>query len=356
MAQKDYYDILGVPKNASDDDIKRAFRKLAHQYHPDKTGGDDAKFKEINSAYQVLGDAAKRQKYDQFGHGFDQMGGGGGFGGFGGFGQDGANFDFSNLGEMFGDIFGQQGGRSQRREERGRHIEMDVKLDFKEAAFGVEKNVEIYKTLACADCSGSGAEKNSKVIDCVQCGGQGQVRVTQRTILGTIQSVATCPRCAGQGRVPERACGSCKGSGVKKGTKEISIKIPAGIDDGEIMRLTGEGEAAPHGGRSGDLYVTARITPNKIFGRDGFDVHSKVEVPFPQASLGGVLEVETIDGPADLKIPAGTQPGQAFRLKNKGVPFLKRTGRGDHLVEVEVAVPTKLTKGQRKALENWENL
>lgn len=353
---RDYYDILGVGKGASDDDIKRAFRKLAHQYHPDKPGGDAEKFKEINHAYQVLGDAEKRKKYDQFGPGFEQMGGGpGGFGGFD-FRQGGASFDFSDLGEMFGDIFSGQGGGGRRREApRGRHIEMDAQISFAEAAFGVAKDIAVYRTIACGDCDGSGAEKGSKLADCVQCGGSGQVRKVQQTILGSFQTVAICPRCNGEGKIPEKSCKKCGGQGIAKGQRELNVKIPAGIGDGEVLRITGEGEAAPRGGRSGDLYLTIRVKPDPRFRRDGFDVHSTLEIGVAKAALGGEAKVETLDGPVELSIPAGTQPGQVFRLRGKGVTHLRKNGRGDHLVEVSVKVPKKLTKEQRKALEAWDD-
>ncbi len=353
---RDYYDILGVSKGATDDDIKRAFRKLAHQYHPDKPGGDAEKFKEINQAYQVLGDADKRKKYDQFGANFEQMGGGGAGGGFGGFDfrQAGVNFDMNDLGEMFGDIFGMGGGGRARREpSRGRHIEMDASLAFAEAAFGAEKEIRVYKTIACEDCDGKGAEKGSKIIDCVQCGGSGQVRKVQQTILGSFQTVAVCPRCHGEGKIPEKTCKSCGGQGIAKGERKLEVKFPAGIADGEILRISGEGEAAPRGGRSGDLYLTVRVKPDSRFERDGFDVHSRAEIGVARAALGGTVSVETLDGPVDLSVPAGTQPGQVFRLRGKGVPHLRKNGRGDHLVEVAVKVPKKLSKEQKKALEQW---
>ncbi|MEY4744371.1 MAG: hypothetical protein RL272_316 [Candidatus Parcubacteria bacterium] len=348
---RDYYDILGVGKGASDDDIKRAFRKLAHQFHPDKPGGDAEKFKEINQAYQVLGDADKRKKYDQFGANFEQMGGGGA-GGFD-FRQAGVNFDMNDLGDMFGDIFGMGGGRARREPSRGRHIEMDATLSFAEAAFGAEKDVKVYRTVACGDCDGQGAEKGSKRVDCVQCGGSGQVRRVQQTILGSFQTVATCPRCQGEGKFPEKTCKRCGGTGVTKGDRELKVKVPAGIADGEILRISGEGEAAPRGGQSGDLYLTIRVKPDPRFERDGFDVHSRVEVGVAKAALGGTASVETLDGPVDLAIPAGTQPGQVFRLRGKGIPHLRKNGRGDQLVEVAVRVPKKLTKEQKKTLEQW---
>ncbi len=352
---KDYYDILGVGKGASDDDIKRAFRRLAHQHHPDKPGGDAEKFKEINQAYQTLGDAEKRKKYDQFGAGYEQMGGHPGHGGFGGFdfGGGGVNFD---LGDMFGDIFGAASGGRPRGPAKGRDIQMDVTLDFKEAAFGVAKSFEVYKTMSCDSCGASGAEKGSKLADCIGCGGTGQVRKVQQTILGSFQTVAVCSRCNGVGKLPEKPCKKCHGQGVAKGTREISVNIPAGIADGEVLRVSGEGEAMAHGGRAGDLFLAVRVRPDERFARDGFDVRSVAEIPFSRAALGGEVSVETIDGPVDLKIPAGTQPGAEFRLRGKGIPHLKRSGRGDHIVEVAVVVPKKLSREQKRILETWDEL
>jgi len=373
MPSKDLYETLGVPKSASEEDIKRAFRKLAHQYHPDKQGGDAEKFKEINAAYQVLSDKSKRQQYDQFGTTFDQAGAGGpggfdfsqGFGGFGGQGG-GIKFDFGDLGgagglgDIFGDIFGNamggSGGRGARRESRGRHIEMDAKLTFLESVFGAEKELSVHRHIVCPDCEGVGAEKGSKSVECVQCAGSGQVRVVQQSIFGSIQSVRSCPRCHGAGKVPEKICRRCGGDGIVKGHKDLTLKIPAGVSDGEVLRVSGEGEAAEHGGRSGDLYVTLRVASDRRFERRGFDIVSKLEVPMVLATLGGDASVETVDGRVDLKIPAGTQSGQVFRLKGRGVPQLKRSGRGDHLVEAVVLTPGKLSRGQRRALEDWDKL
>jgi molecular chaperone DnaJ len=361
---KDYYSTLGVGKGASDDDIKRAFHKLAHQHHPDKTGGDDKKFKEINEAYQVLSDKQKRRQYDQFGTTFDQAGMGGGFqgfpGGFGGFGQGGGiKFDFGDdmggLDDILGGIFGGARGGA-RRERRGRHIEMDLKLDFNEAVFGVEKELKIYKDKTCDECGGNGVEKGSKVVSCSDCGGTGRVTRVQRTILGSIQTAATCGKCGGEGMVPERACHACRGEGIVKGERKITVEVPAGVDDNEVLRVAGEGEPGGRGGKPGDLYLKIRVASDRRFERQGFDITSKVEIPMPLAALGGTVPVETVDGEVELKIPTGTQPGQVFKLRGKGVPMLKKQGRGDHLVEVLVEIPKKLSREQRKALENWADL
>jgi molecular chaperone DnaJ len=354
-SKRDYYEILGVSKGASDDEIKRAFRKLAHQYHPDKQGGNAEKFKEINEANQVLSDPAKRQRYDQFGHAAENMGGGGqGFGGFdfSGFGgANGAQFDFGDLGEMFGGMFG--GGRGGRREKRGDDIQMDVSLDFLEAVFGVEKTISLRKTAKCEECGGNGAVKGSSLATCGECRGSGQVRTVQQTILGAMQSTRTCSRCDGTGKIPEKKCQVCHGAGVSKTSKEFSVKIPAGINDGETLRMSGEGEAV-QGGRAGDLYLTMRVKYDKRFVRDGFDIKSRVELSFAKAALGVMVQVETVDGPVEVTIPHGTQPGTVLRLKGRGVPRLQGTGRGDHFVEVVVNIPEKLSKEQKKILEDWD--
>ncbi len=359
---KDYYEILGVSKGASQDEIKSAFRKLAKEHHPDR-GGDEQKFKEVNSAYQVLGNPEKRKQYDQFGHAaYEQMGGmGGGPGaGFGGFDFSGfrnaggaQGFGVDDLGDILGGMFGMGGGGARRGPRRGHHIEMDLPLSFEEAAFGVEKTVNPLKSVACRECGGSGAEKGSGTTDCVQCGGKGQVSQVQRTIFGTFQATQPCPRCEGTGKIPKKVCGKCSGEGVVREAREIKVKVPAGIDDGETLRVTGEGEAVK-GGAPGDLYLNIRVKKHDRFRRDGFDVHSDEGIPFPLAALGGSIDVRTLDGDVMLKIPAGTQPGTVFRLKNKGIPHLKRGGRGDHLVTVQVNVPTRLSRKQKKMLEDWE--
>ena len=355
---KDYYHLLGLKKDASAEEVKAAFRRLAKQHHPDMPGGNAEKFKEVNEAYQVLSDDKKRQQYDQFGPGFEQMGGGAG--GFDFRQGGGASFDVNDLGGMFGDLFGnafvEAAGGGRGRERRGRHIEMDVSLQFREAAFGVEKNISLRKTLACDVCGGQGVEPGAKTVACKRCQGSGRARVVRQTILGNIQTVTECPDCDGRGQVPEKKCRHCEGTGVTRGQKDISVKIPAGINDGEVLRLSGEGEAIGPAGRPGDLYLTMRVKPDHRFVREGFDVHSRLEVPFSRAALGGSVTVETLDGVVEMKIPAGTQPGTVMRLKARGVPFLKRSGRGDHHVEIVVKVPERLSKEQKRILEKWEGL
>lgn len=348
---KDYYKVLGVEKNASQEEIKKAFRILAHQHHPDKAGGNTEKFKEINEAYQILGDAEKRQKYDQFGSAaFDGTQGFSG-GDFGGFNQGGINFDFSNfedLGDIFGGVFGFGNSRQSRRENRGRDLQVDLSLSFHESIFGISKDVTISKTDFCQRCGGVGAEPGSKMNRCKECGGSGiQIRA-QRTILGTIQSKVVCSACAGEGEKPERSCSACAGSGLTKTKKTLSVDVPSGVEDGNTLRLYGQGEASK-GGKAGDLYIRLHVQQDKRFSRQGLDILSEVPIGFTTAALGGEIEVETIEGKVELKIPAGTQPRTEFRLRNKGVPGRNR--RGDHLVTVKVLTPKNLSKKQKELLE-----
>jgi len=355
---KDYYKILGVDKNASQDEIKKAFRKLAHKYHPDKEGGDEAKFKEINEAYQVLSNPEKRKKYDQYGSTFDQMGGFGsgmdwddfmraarGQGGFNGFG------DMGDLGDILSEILGGFGGGPSRRanvNRRGRDIETSMQIDFKEAVFGVEKVIEIYKTVPCPVCSGTGDDPNSKIITCPTCKGRGQIEQVQSTFFGQFRTAAVCPDCGGQGKKAEKKCSKCAGQGVVKELKKIKVKIPAGIGNGETLRLAGEGEAGLRGGRPGDLYITIQVRPDPKFKREGNDIIVKLPISFSQAALGDKVEVDTLDGKYKLKIPSGTQSGKVFKMRGKGVPYLHGRGRGDLLVEVAVKTPTKLNRKQKE--------
>lgn len=356
---KDYYKILGVEKNATADEIKKAFKKKAMVHHPDRPKGDEAKFKEINEAFQVVGDAEKRAKYDQFGSDFDQQGGGfggaswedfmgaarqgGGGGGFGG-------FDF---GDIFGDMFG--GGGSSGRQTRGRDIQKDIEIDFKEAAFGLEKEISIRKQTKCDVCSGSGSEPGSKIDTCKTCKGQGQIIGQQRTFLGVIQTVNTCPDCNGRGKKPSVKCKNCGGDGILSKTTKVNVKIPAGIDTGQAVRLSGYGEAAPHGASAGDLYVRVHVKPQKIFHREGFDVYTEAEINFVQAVLSDKIKVLTLDGELKVIVPEGIESGQLIRLKGHGITHLGRSGRGDHYVRVKIRVPKKLSKKVKKALEELKD-
>lgn len=354
MAGKDYYATLGVPKGASPDDIKKAFRKLAHQHHPDKKGGNEAKFKELNEAYQVLSDPAKRQQYDQFGANFESAGGPGGFNwqdfshARGGYGGANVNFDFGDLGDIFGDFFG--GGRRRGGPQRGSDLQFATAVDFRESVFGAEKTLRFEKNVVCEHCSGSGAEPGSKVTTCATCGGQGQVSQVQRTILGAMRTVGTCPTCQGVGKTAEKVCGKCRGRGSEPGVRELKVKIPAGIADGQTMELAGEGEPGSHGGPPGSLLLTVQVRPDKIFKRRGNDLLTTKEISVALAALGGAVKLATLDGDINLKIPAGTQSGQAITLADKGVPILHGRGRGDLLVTIHVRTPHKLNKKQREAL------
>ncbi|MDD4995669.1 MAG: molecular chaperone DnaJ [Patescibacteria group bacterium] len=352
---KDYYKILDVDRSASPEEIKKAFRKLAHKFHPDKAGGDEAKFKELNEAFQVLGNPEKRRQYDQFGTTFDQAGPG--FGqGFGGPFGGGAGFDFGNvgdLGDILGDLFGGMGGGTRRRSgrARGADIEVDADIDFSETVFGAEKILNLYKSDSCRHCQGNGAEPGTKIISCATCGGSGQVQTVQRTVFGSFQSTAVCRECHGEGKRPEKPCRECGGIGATKQSRQLKIKIPAGIDNGEVIKLSGQGERGAWGGRAGDLYVHVRVRPDARFKRDGLNIISHEHISFTLAALGGSTDIETIEGRVSLKIPAGTQGGQIFKLNDKGIPALHGGGRGDQLVEVLVKVPKHLSREQKKLIE-----
>jgi len=359
---KDYYNILGVSKSASPDDIKKAFREKAHKFHPDKQGGDEAKFKELNEAYQVLGDQQKRSQYDQYGQTFEQARAGGGFSGFEGFRDfsgfsNGFNINLDDLGDImggFGDIFGfsAQGGQGRRRARRGSDIEVILNLSFIEAVFGVEREISLKKNITCPRCKGDGAEPGASKETCPACKGSGRVVKTQRTILGNMQIQSTCPTCHGEGKIIKEKCHQCKGGGVVNEIAGLNIKIPAGIDNGETIRYAGQGEAAPAGGPAGDLYIKVRVAPDKRFSRQGYDILSKIEISVSAASLGGKIEVEAVDGPVELKIPDGTQSGRVFRLKGKGITRLNGRGRGDQLVEIIVKIPTGLSRKQKEMLRD----
>jgi molecular chaperone DnaJ len=352
---KDYYKILGIEKNASQDDVKKAFRKLAHEHHPDKHGGNDAKFKEANEAYSVLGDEKKRQQYDTFGSAGPNMGGGfngGGFGGFdfsgfsqGGFNNGGVEFD---LGDMFGDIFG--GGRQ--RQKRGSDISVDVELPFSDSIFGIEKTITIHKTSVCSECHGNGGKKGSKMKSCHSCAGKGKVTELKRSIIGSFQTVRACETCRGTGSVPEEKCGICHGSGVHRKNQEIKVKIPAGIENGEMVRLTGAGEAIS-GGASGDLYIKIHVREHAIWHKEGANLVTDLDVKLSDALLGASHTLKTLDGDIDLKIPEGVAFGEILRVKGKGVPTGR--GRGDALVRVNIVMPRKLSKDTKKAIEALKN-
>lgn len=361
---KDYYEILGVGRGASDDEIKRAYRRLAHQHHPDK-GGDEVKFKEVNEAYQVLGNKEKRAQYDRFGAAaFSGAGPGGSpFGGqgfrwedfarAGGFGtaSDAGNFqsfDF-DLGDLFGDFFG--GGTRRQRRRTGSDAQLELTVDFEEAAFGAAKTVELETTVRCAHCKGSGAEPGAGAKTCSTCRCRGQVERMQQTLLGSFRSVVVCPTCEGRGEVPNKVCTACKGATIVRKRRRLDVTIPAGIDDGKTIRLAGEGEAAPGGGDEGDLYIVIRVRPHGQFRRDGINIHADAHITFSQAALGTAIDVPTLDGKVTVKIPAGTQSGRIFRLRNRGVQKLGSRDRGDHLLTVHVKTPEKLSKRAKELLK-----
>jgi molecular chaperone DnaJ len=353
--KRDYYDILGVPKSATADEIKRAYRKQAMEHHPDKHGGDDAKFKELGEAYETLKDPQKRAGYDQYGHAGAQgnpFGGGGQAGyGTGGFDFNGAGFDFSDILNQF--MGGAGGGGAQRGPSRGRDLEVSVTIDFTEAVFGAEKDIQISMDDSCEHCGGNGAEPGTKLKTCETCKGHGQVTRVQQTILGAMQQTTICPTCSGRGQIPEKACTVCHGAGVMRRSKTLTVKIPAGVDNGATMRLSGKGAAPKGGGPKGDLYVQVRVRADRRFDRDGHDIHSEATIAMAEAALGTEVEVETVDGHVTLKVPAGTQSGKVFKLTGRGVPVLGRSTRGDHLVTVIVEIPTKLTAKQRQLLEQF---
>lgn len=362
MTKKDYYEALGVDKAASADEIKKAFRRQAVKLHPDKEGGDEAKFKEVNEAYEVLKDTEKRKRYDQFGHagvGGDASGGFGGgaydFGG-GGFNFNGqnVNFDFGDMGDIFGSFFGGGQGGGRQRSRRGRDIEVAMDLSFEEAVFGVEKSIKININGECDHCKGKGAEPGHDLKTCETCKGSGQVTTVTRTILGNIQQAAVCPDCSGRGKVPEKKCSECNGKGVKRKEQKIDLKIPAGIDDGATVRLREYGEAV-QGGAKGDLYVHIRVKPHKKFTREGDLILSHESIDMVTAALGGELKVETVDGVVTMKVPAGTQNGDDFKLSGHGVPHIKKDTRGPQIITIDVTTPTKLSKKQKELLEEFQN-
>ena len=355
MAKRDYYEVLGVGKNASADEIKKAFRKAAIEHHPDK-GGDEAKFKEINEAYEVLKDDKKRQRYDQFGHaGVSGDPSYGGFEGFGGQGQN-INFDFGDLGlgDIFSSFFGGGGGQRSQRQSRGRDVETDVTITFEEAVFGTRADINLRLESVCEHCKGTTAEPGYELKTCDECKGAGQVNRVVRTVFGNIQQATICPKCSGSGKVPEKVCSVCQGKGTQRKNQEVSLKIPAGVDDGAVIRLREHGEAIPNGPK-GDLYVGVRVRPHKKFTREGDLILSEETISMVDAALGTEIEVETVDGPIKMKVPAGTQSGTDFKLSNHGVPHLKSNTRGAHIVTMVVETPSKLSKRQQELLEEFKN-
>ncbi len=348
MAKRDYYEVLGVEKGASDDELKKAYRKLARKYHPDVNKDNpqeaEVKFKEINEAYGVLSDAQKRAAYDQYGHAATDPNFGAGGAGYGDFGFDG-------FGDIFDMFFG--GGRAgaQRRNgpQRGNDLRYDLEILFQEAAFGKTTTIEIPRTEVCPTCHGNGAKPGTPIKTCTSCNGTGQVQVTQNSAFGRFVNVRTCDKCNGEGKTVETPCTECRGSGRIRKTRKIEIKIPAGVENGSRLRVAGEGEAGLRGGSPGDLYVYIYVKKHAAFERQGNDVISEIDLSLTQAVLGTTVMVDTLDGKVELKIPEGTQNGTSFRMKGRGITYLRGHGRGDHFVRVKLTVPTKLN-GEQKEL------
>ena len=352
--KRDYYEVLGVEKSASTDDIKKAYRKKALQYHPDRNPGDkeaEAKFKECNEAYEVLSNDEKRSRYDQYGFaGVDpnftpHAGFGGGFGGFGD--------AFSGIGDIFGDLFGGGSRRSPNGPRQGENVGARLELTFEEAAFGAEKEVPVTRIEACAKCSGTGSAAGSAPETCPTCRGTGSVRTTQNFMGMTMQSTTACPKCGGTGKIIKDPCPTCRGKGKVRRSTKIRVQIPAGVDDGQTVRVRGEGCTGSNGGPSGDLLVEVSIRSHPFFQRDGANVLCELPITFTQAALGAELEVPTLDGKVRYTIPEGTQTGTVFRLRGKGIPFVHSKTRGDQLVTVVVETPTKLSREQKELLRRF---
>jgi molecular chaperone DnaJ len=340
-ARRDYYEVLGVNRDSTSDEIKRAFRRLARQYHPDVNKNSDAesRFKEINEAYEVLSDQEKRAAYDRFGHAGPQAGFGGS-GGFGGFGFE----------DIFESVFGMRTGPARQGPTRGADLRYDLTIEFEEAVFGCEKEIVVARHETCPQCNGSGAEPGTQPIRCPQCNGTGEVRRQQQTFLGSFVQVTTCPRCQGEREIVTTPCTKCRGRKLVQAERAISVKIPAGVDSGTRIRLAGEGEPGARGGPSGNLYVVLRVKPHDYFHRQDTDILLQLDVNVAQAALGARFKVPTLDGDEELAIPAGTQSGDVFKMRGKGVPHLQRNGRGDQLVMVHVLTPTKLSQQQKELL------
>lgn len=359
MAKRDYYEVLGIGKSASADEIKKAFRRQAIQYHPDKEGGDEAKFKEVNEAYEVLKDPSKRQRYDQFGHagvGSSAASDGNPFagGGFGGGGQN-VNFDFGDLGlgDIFENFFSGGGRGRQQQQRRGRDVESKIDITFEQAIFGTEVSLTLNIDDVCEHCKGTTVEPGHELKTCPTCQGSGQVVSVVRTIFGNVQQASVCGTCRGTGKVPEKACSVCGGKGTRRKAQDITLKVPAGIDDGAVIRLRDHGEAVANGPK-GDLYVNVRVRAHKQFTREGDLILSQEHIGMVDAALGTELDIETVDGPVRMKIPPGTQSGTDFKLSGHGVPHLRGESRGSHIVTIFVDTPTKLTKQQKELLEQFQ--
>ena len=361
--KRDYYEVLGVSKTSSDDDIKKAYRKLAKKYHPDVNADNkeaEVKFKEVGEAYEVLSDSGKRQKYDQFGHaGVDPSYGAGAGGGFGGFS---GGFGFEDLGDIFDNFFGGGFGggagraRNPKAPIKGSDVQINMPLDFMEAVKGVKKTIGVSRLQNCGTCGGTGAAEGTKPETCSECSGTGQVKVTQRTPFGVVQSSRACARCGGKGTVITNPCKTCSGKGRVRATKNLEVNVPAGIDDGQSFVLRGEGDHGLNNGPAGDCAVRVSVRPDPIFDRDGYDIWCEIPITYAQATLGDEIIVPTVDGKVSYNIPEGTQPGTVFRLRNKGVPYVNGRGRGEQYVRVILEVPRGLNTKQKDALKSFDGL
>ncbi|MDA1337196.1 MAG: molecular chaperone DnaJ [bacterium] len=359
---KDYYEILGVQKGATLEDIKKAYRRLAHKHHPDK-GGDASRFKEVAEAYQILSDTDKRAQYDKFGRVFEGAPGVGGAGGFqwgwgGGAPHEHDSEEFSegfdfDIGEIFEDFFG---GRGEKDTKSGKDIEVEIVIPLEATVKGKEEIINLSKFITCARCQGVGAEPATKVKECFSCRGQGQVQQIKRTVFGSFTKVGLCPECKGEGLIPEHPCNVCKGEGRIKGDDAIKVKIPAGVDSNQILKIIGKGDVGRRKGKVGDLYIRVFVKPHNVFKRKGDDLYVKMPILFSQAGLGDEIEAATIEGTKILlTIPPGIESGRVLRVTGKGIPHFSGLGRGNMLVEIEVVTPTKLTKEQKELLERLKN-
>lgn len=360
---KNYYETLGINKNASKDEIKKAFHKMAHKYHPDKNKGEDLKFKEVNEAYQVLSDDQKRSRYDQFGSADGPMGGGQGFGGFSSQGgpasgwegfdfsgfQNSQGFDMGDIGDIFGDFFGGGMGKGTHNSRRGRDVQTEIDLSFEESVFGVKKTISINKQSNCDICKGTGGKVGSKMNICKTCNGQGQVREVRRSILGSFQTNKICDQCLGSGKIPSEKCSTCRGAGVYKRKKEIELNIPSGISNGEMLKMTGTGEDI-QGGQSGDLYIKVKIRPHATYKRDGINLTLDLPIKLTEALLGMEYKLKTLEGnEIEVKIPEGINHNELLRVRGKGVP--SSHGRGDIIIRIQVKMPSKLSRHGKELIE-----
>jgi molecular chaperone DnaJ len=357
---KNYYESLRVDKNASKDEIKKAFHKMAHKYHPDKNKGEDKKFKEVNEAYQVLSDDQKRARYDQFGSADGPMGGGNYGGGQSGFGggfegfdfsgfQNGQGFDMGDIGDIFGDFFGGGMGRGTRNTRRGRDIQTEIDLSFEESIFGIKKTVSINKQSTCDICKGIGGKVGSKMNTCKTCNGQGQIREVKRSMLGSFQTTKICGECLGNGKIPSDKCSNCKGFGVLRKQKDIELNIPSGINNGEMLKMQGAGEDI-QGGPSGDLYIKVRVISHSIYKRDGLNLTMDLSIKLTDALLGMTYNLKTLEGQnMEIKIPEGINHNEQLRVRGKGVPSSR--GRGDIILRIQIKMPSKLSRKEKELIE-----